>query len=233
MSTYPIILNRLEEQLVVVVGGGAIAEEKVLSLLDAGAERITVISPRLTHALARLAAEARIRWEKRPYRRGDVGNAFMCIAAADDPAINRAVAEEAREARVLVNVVDDPAYCDFYATSVVRRGGFTISIGTDGQMPALAARLRAQLDRGFGPEYAALIDLMRELRPTMRRRFPDAQERRRAWRALAHARLIPLIRSGASRETVWERIESILQEQAEKTTPSRPARDNGREVYKT
>ena len=233
MSAYPIILSNLESQLVVVIGGGAIAEAKVLSLLDAGAGHVRVISPRLTDALAQLAAEARINWEPRAYRPGDVSEAFMCIAAADDPAINRAVANEARRARVLVNVVDDPAYCDFYAASVIRRGGFTLSIGTDGQMPALAARLRAQLSRGFGPEYAVLIEIMRELRPTMRERFPDAKKRRRAWRALAEAKLIPLIRAGASREAVWERIESILQEQTGERSRSPAAHDNSREVYRT
>ena len=210
MSAYPIILNNLEAQRVLVVGGGAIATEKVIALLDAGAGNVMVVSPQLTHALAELAAENRITWRARPYRPEDMEDAFLCIAATQVPSVNRAVARDARKARVLINVVDDPDHCDFFSVSVIRRQGFTISIGTDGQMPALAARLREQLSRGFGPEYGELIEIMRELRPTMPERFPDPNHRRRAWRALAQAPLIPALRRGVSKQAIWRRIEQCL-----------------------
>ncbi|RME82668.1 MAG: bifunctional precorrin-2 dehydrogenase/sirohydrochlorin ferrochelatase [Caldilineae bacterium] len=210
MSTFPVVLNNLEQQRVIVVGGGAVAEEKVQSLLEGGAGSLAIISPELTPVLRRMAAAGRVEWIAREYRPGDLRGAFLCIAATDDSAINHAVAAEAKRERVLINVVDDPAYCDFYATSVVRRGGFTISIGTDGQMPALAAHLRRRLARGFGPEYGVLIHLARQLRPTMSRRFPDPAQRRRAWQALAESNLIPLIRRGASDEQLWEHIERTL-----------------------
>ncbi len=212
MSTYPIILNRLEEQRVLVIGGGAVAEEKVFALLDAGAGHVTVVSPQVTRALANWAAEHRIIWYARTYQPEDLEEAFLCIAATNSPSINRTVATDARKARVLVNVVDDPRYCDFYTTSVIRRQGFTISIGTDGQMPALAARLRQQLSRGFGPEYGELIEIMRELRPTMAKRFPHTSDRRRVWRALAQAPLIPALRQGADKQDIWQRIEQCMSE---------------------
>lgn len=212
MSNYPIILNNLEVQPVVVVGGGGIAEDKVRTLLEAGAGHVTVISPELTPLLAQWAAEGRIRWVDRAYQTGDVTAAFLCIAATSSAEINHLVADEARRARVLVNAVDDPPYCDFYAASVIRHGEFTVSIGTGGQMPALAARLRQKLSRGFGPEYGQLLLLMRRLRPTMPARFPQFEERKQAWYALADAPLIPLLRSGASETEVWQRIEQVLQD---------------------
>lgn len=204
MSTYPIVLNNLECQAVVVVGGGQVAEDKVMGLLEAGARQLTVISPELTDRLARLAAAGRIVWLQRAFQPGDLTGhpPFLVIAATDDPQVNRAVAEEARRQRVLVNVVDDPASCDFYAVSVVRQGGLTISIGTDGQMPALAVRLRQRLGRGFGPEYGRLIELARELRPEIARRFPDPARRRRVWHALADAPLIAMLRRGEPDDVV-------------------------------
>lgn len=220
MSNYPIILNNLETQPVVVVGGGAIAEDKVRTLLEAGAGRVTVISPDLTPALSQWAAGGEITWFARGYQSGDVSAVFLCIAATDSPTINHLVAEEARRTRALVNTVDDPPFCDFYAASVIRQGDFTISIGTGGQMPALAARLRQKLSRGFGPEYGQLIQLMRRLRPSMSLRFPQFEERKQAWYALADAPLIPLLRRGAGEEEIWQRIEQVLQE----FERSRPAR---------
>lgn len=214
MSTYPIILNNLEAQPVLVVGGGKIAEDKVLQLLDAGAGNVTVLSPKLGSELVRLFAEDRIRWVARAYEPGDLSSdpPFLAIAATDDPAVNRIVADEARRARVLVNAVDDPPNCDFYAVSVVRQGSLTIGIGTDGQMPALAARLRAKFERGFGPEYARLIDIAREMRPELVHRFPDFAARRRVWYALADAPLIPMLRRGDSDSTVRAYAWSIVEQ---------------------
>lgn len=221
MSTYPIILNNLETQPVLVVGGGKIAEDKVVQLIDAGAGCITVISPKLTGGLIQLFAADRIRWAPRLYRPGDLESdpPFLAIAATDDPAVNRLVADEARRARVLVNAVDDPPNCDFYAVSVVRQGSLTIGIGTDGQMPALAARLRAKFERGFGSEYGRLLEIAREMRPELARRFPDFAQRRRVWYALADAPLIPMLRRGDSEADVrtfaWQVVEQAAGEQVD------------------
>lgn len=218
MSTYPIILNNLETQPVLVVGGGKIAQDKVVQLLEAGAGCVTVLSPALHGELAMLLTQGRIQWTARAFQPGDIAGAppFLAIAATDDPAVNRAVVIEARQARVLANAVDDPPYCDFYAVSVVRQGSLTIGIGTDGQMPALAARLRAKLQRGFGPEYARLIEIARTMRPELARRFPDFETRRRVWYALADAPLIPMLRRGDAEADVrayaWRVVEQAFQD---------------------
>jgi uroporphyrin-III C-methyltransferase/precorrin-2 dehydrogenase/sirohydrochlorin ferrochelatase len=218
VSTYPIILNSLETRPVWVIGGGKIAEEKVVGLLEAGAANVTVISPDLSDRLRGWEAARRIAWRDRAYRPGEIGAGlpFLVIAATSDPLANHQVAEEARLNRVLVNTVDDPPFCDFYAVSVLRQGRLTVSIGTDGQMPALAARLRQRLSRGFGPEYARLLELAAELRPQIARRFPEFDQRRRVWYALADARLIPMLRRGDSDDAVRAAMLQIVDSFAER-----------------
>ena len=214
MSTYPIILNNLETQPVLILGGGKIAEDKLVSLLSAGAGNVTVISPELNEHLTELADAGDINWVKRSFSSGDITERlpFLLIAATDDPAVNHAAVEEARTVRVLAQAVDDIPFCDFYGVSVVRQGGLTIGIGTDGQMPALSARLRQKLSRGIGPEYARLIELARELRPLIAERFPDFSKRRQVWYALVDAPLIPMLRRGESDETVRAAMVRIVDE---------------------
>ena len=214
MSTYPIILNNLETQPVLLLGGGKIAEDKLASLLGAGAGNVTIISPELNEYLTELASAGKIGWIQRPYRLGDIAQRlpFLLIAATDNPAVNHAAVDEARELRVLAQAVDDTPYCDFYGVSVVRQGGLTISIGTDGQMPALSARLRQKLSRGIGPEYGRLIELAREVRPFIAERVPDFSKRREVWYALVDAPLIAMLRRGDSDDAVRAAMFRIVDE---------------------
>lgn len=223
MSTYPIILNNLESQPVLILGGGKIAEDKLASLLGAGAGNVTVISPDLNDSLGELADAGEIDWIQRTYRPGDIAERlpFLLIAATDDPAVNHAAVDEARTVRVLAQAVDDIPYCDFYGVSVVRQGGLTISIGTDGQMPALSARLRQKLSRGIGPEYARLIELAREVRPFIAERFPDFSERRKVWYALVDAPLIAMLRHGDTDDAVRAAMFRIVDEHSLQETEAK------------
>src|SRR5262245_56239187 len=117
---FPIYLN-LTNKRVVVIGGGDVAERKVTSLSGTGAE-IAVISPVLTPHLLSLANSNTISWHKRSYIRGDCAGATLVFSATDDPAISRAVSEEATTASILVNTADQPSLCDFIMPAVVRRG---------------------------------------------------------------------------------------------------------------
>jgi precorrin-2 dehydrogenase/sirohydrochlorin ferrochelatase len=157
MSDYfPAFLD-LRDRPCLVVGGGPVGERKVGDLLRCGA-RVTVVSPRLTPDLATLAAAGRIAHRPRPFRRADVRGAALVIAATGVPAVDAAVAAEARRRRALVNVVDRPAECDFILPSVLRRGGLQIAVSTGGRSPALAREIRKRLERVIGPEYADLVE---------------------------------------------------------------------------
>ena len=144
MSLFPLFL-KLTARPTVVIGAGYLAESKIESLLAAQAH-VKVVAPRVNARIRELADGGEIQLEERPYRSGDVAGAFLAVAATDDPAVNRAVFAEAEAANVLVNAVDDPPFCDFYFPSVVRRGDLLVAISTAGQSPALAQRLRKEIN---------------------------------------------------------------------------------------
>ncbi len=123
---YPAFLN-LEDKKTVVVGGGKVAERKILGLLNAQAE-VTVVSPVITKRLEQEEQKGRIRHICRKYRKGDLKNAFLVIAATDSEDINEKVS---RDAPCLVNVVDTPKFCNFIVPSILQRGPLTIAISTE------------------------------------------------------------------------------------------------------
>jgi precorrin-2 dehydrogenase/sirohydrochlorin ferrochelatase len=163
MSFYPICLD-LEGRPCVVVGGGKVAERKVLGLLSCSAQ-VTVISPEMTEELLRRHAEGRIQWLDREYKHGDLGKAFLVIAATDDEETQKQVYEEAVKGNLLLNIADVPRRCNFILPATVRRGDLTISISTSGKSPALARKLRMELEKRYGPEYGVLVNILGGIRP--------------------------------------------------------------------
>jgi len=192
MTYYPICL-RVAGRPCVVVGGGKVAEQKVASLLKAGA-RVTLVSPELTPRLTALVAERRIAHHRRPYRSGDLQGAFLAYAATDSEALHAQIADDARAAGVLVNVVDRPALCDFIMPAVVERGDLVIATSTGGASPALAKRIRHALEDTFGPEYDVALQLLRRVRARLRGTIPDAAERQRICTALIDSPLLDYLR---------------------------------------
>jgi len=145
MSLFPIFL-KLTGRPCTVIGGGNLAESKIESLLTANA-RVTVIAPRANARITSLAGAGEITVHTREYAHGDLAGQFLAVAATDNPAVNRAVFAEAESSGVLINAVDDPPFCDFYFPSVVRRGDLQIAISTAGASPALAQRLRKEINK--------------------------------------------------------------------------------------
>jgi precorrin-2 dehydrogenase/sirohydrochlorin ferrochelatase len=186
MPLYPVFL-KLEGRKVLVVGGGLIAEQKIEAVLRSATD-VTVLSPRVTGRISQWAAQGRLRHVAREYRAGMAQGYFLVIAATDSEQVNRAVYEEAREAGALSNAVDDPGYCDFYAPAVVSRGDFQIAISTGGHSPALAQSVRQELEREFGPEYAAWTAWLGRMRQAMRNALPRTQRRKEMLRLLALCR---------------------------------------------
>ena len=144
MSLFPIFL-KLAARPCVVIGAGHIAESKIESLLQAEAH-VTVIAPEALPRVQQWAEAGEIVWTQREYAPGDLAGAFLVVAATATPAVNRAVFAEANAADILCNAVDDPPFCDFYFPSVVQRGELQIAISTAGESPALAQRLRKEIN---------------------------------------------------------------------------------------
>jgi precorrin-2 dehydrogenase/sirohydrochlorin ferrochelatase len=144
MDLFPIFL-KIAARPCVVVGAGNLAEAKIDSLLAAHA-KVTVIAPEARPRVADMSAAGEIEWLKREYAAGDLMAQFLVVAATDNPVVNRAIFQEATEKNILCNAVDDPPFCDFYFPSVVRRGDLQIAISTSGASPALAQRLRKEIN---------------------------------------------------------------------------------------
>jgi uroporphyrin-III C-methyltransferase / precorrin-2 dehydrogenase / sirohydrochlorin ferrochelatase len=154
MTLFPIFV-KLEGRPVLLVGAGAVGESKVSGLLSAGAS-VTVVAPTATRVVADLAAEGKLEWHQREFQPGDLHGKTLVVAAVPQD-VARAIYGHARRLGVLCNSVDDIEHCDFYYPAVVTRGDLQIAISTGGHSPALAQRLRIQLEQQFGPEYAEWI----------------------------------------------------------------------------
>jgi precorrin-2 dehydrogenase len=178
VALFPMFL-KLAGRRCLVVGGGRIAESKIESLLTSEA-KIHVVAPRSTQAIQQWAREERISWEAREFEPPDLEQVWLVITATDSETVNQFVFNEACARGVLCNSVDDPQRCDFYCPAIVRRGPLQIAISTGGNSPALAQRLRRELEEQFGPEYAGWVRSLGEARASL---FAQAlsPHQRRSW----------------------------------------------------
>jgi precorrin-2 dehydrogenase/sirohydrochlorin ferrochelatase len=204
---FPVFLN-LKGKLCVVVGGGRVGERKVRSLLKAGA-LVKVIGPELTPSLFRLRKKRKITHFSRSYHRGDLGGAFLVIAATDDRTTNERVFRQARERRVLVNVVDDPAHSSFIVPSIVEKKDLIVAISTSGRSPAMARVLRQKLEKEIGPEYNLLLKFLEILRKKILRLGWGQKENQKIFRALVKEDLLSLIKEKKFPE-LNRRLKTIL-----------------------
>ena len=176
MSLLPVFL-KLDNRPGLLVGAGAVALEKIGTLLPTGL-RLRVVAPEACAEVRALAAEDKLEWVARPFAPGDLDGQFLVIAATDVPEVNATVHREAAERGIWSNSVDDIPNCDFFFGSVVSRGDLQIAISTAGESPALAQRLRReiheQLPADLGPWLAELGKLRREVLAT----HPRGEERR-------------------------------------------------------
>jgi len=204
---YPITID-LENAECLVVGGGAVAERKVQTLLSCGA-RVTLVSPEVTPRLAEMARKGEVTFKKRRYMKGDCSGMWTVIVATDSDETNRDVAREAREERCLVNVVDQPLLSNFIVPATLRRGDLQISISTNGKSPALARRIRERLEGEFGPEYAQFLDLVDEVRKRALAAIPDPEKRREIFYRIVDSDLLQLLKEGKTHEA-QKRLEELV-----------------------
>jgi siroheme synthase-like protein len=189
---------KLSGRRCVVVGGGEIGLEKVEGLLACDAD-VELIAPDAEPALRELAAEGSIRWERREYGgAADLEGVFMVIAATDDTDVNIAVYDDAERRAMLVNVVDVPPLCNFILPAIVRTGPLAIAISTAGASPALAKRIKREVEAPFGEPYARLAVLLNEVRGWAKGTLPTYQDRKEFFEGIVNGTPDPveLLRSG-------------------------------------
>jgi precorrin-2 dehydrogenase/sirohydrochlorin ferrochelatase len=177
VKLFPMFL-KLSGRPCLVVGAGSIAESKIASLLEAGG-RVRVVAPESTPQVRAWAQSNEIQWHQRPFEPRDLEGIFLVVAATSSTELHERIFEEATRRGVLCNIVDVPALCDFYYPAVVQRGALQIAISTAGQSPALAQRLRKQLEEQFGPEYEEWLAQLGKARDKLQSASFDPEERKR------------------------------------------------------
>ena len=189
------------------------ATQKLRDFLECGAE-VTLVSPEISPEIRKAASDGPVRLLERRYERGDAHGAFLVAVATNDAAANSAIYEEASAAGQLVNVCDDPAHCNYIFASRIERGPLTVSIFTHGASPALARRVRRELEAWLGPEYSELAELLAELRPqVMALEGLTQPDRQRIFERVVYSEALLLIREGHAAEA-RELAERIVRERA-------------------
>jgi precorrin-2 dehydrogenase/sirohydrochlorin ferrochelatase len=199
---YPVELV-VEGRRCLVVGGGRVATVKARGLLECGAPVhvvATVVGPEVR-------ALPGVTWDERPYRAGDVEGYWLVITATDDPEVNRAVHDDAVARRIWVNSADDPANCAFILPARMHRGDLSVAISTGGRSPAFATWMRRRLESEIGPEFADLLDIVAEVRTSIREagRSTEGLD----WQSALDSGMLELVREGRLAEAK-ERLQACL-----------------------
>lgn len=159
---YPVNLDIKDKQCL-VVGGGGVASRKAKTLMECEAI-VTVVSPEFTQVLKDLEQNSDITLFQRPYQTSDLENKFLVIGATNDETLNRQINADAEQRNMLCNIADVPDICNFILPAIIRRGDLCLAISTSGKSPAFAKKLRKDLEKTFGDEYALFLTLMGEIR---------------------------------------------------------------------
>ena len=180
---FPMFL-KLEGRPCLVVGAGTVAESKIASLIEADAQ-VIVVAPDATPAVRAWAQSNRVEWRQRGFQPGDLDGMFMVVAATSSTELHKKIFREATQRGVLCNIVDVPELCDFYYPAVVQRGALQVAVSTSGKSPALAQRLRMEIEEQFGPEYEAWLEYLGEARDKLQSQKLHPEERKRLLHELA------------------------------------------------
>ncbi len=181
-SLLPIFI-KLDGSPCLVIGGGTVAEQKIEQLLIAQTH-ITVIAPKLSVPIRKLASENRITIRNRPFRKGDSKGFALIFGTTDAPNINRKIYNEACHKNIPVNIADVPELCSFYLSSVHRDGDLCIAVSTNGKSPTLGKIIRNRIKDQFGPEYTKLLKKLGESRPSVFETASDYETRKKLFEAI-------------------------------------------------
>ena len=189
---YPLFLN-LANQKCLVVGGGTVAERKILTLLDYGTQ-VKVVACEATPNLSKLVKNGRLNFRQGTYQPADLTGVILVIAATNQKEINRQVAKDCFKNNILVNVVDDPEYSNFFVPAVVKRGFLQIAVSTTGKSPLLAKKIREELEIQYGPVFGWLASFLGEVRQKAINEVTDPEQRQTILTRLVDQKLLQLVR---------------------------------------
>ena len=193
MKFYPTNLN-IENKKCYVVGGGKIALEKILGLLEANAQ-VEVIAPKVCAEIEELFAQGKINLIRAEYSAEKISDGVILIAATNDFELNRKILADGRAKNFLVNIVDD-LVSDFTVPARIRRGEFLLAISTGGKSPGFSRFVRQMLEKDFDENFAAGLKIISEYRQVAKKFFPTFEERIKFWRETLTPEVWQLLKSG-------------------------------------
>jgi precorrin-2 dehydrogenase/sirohydrochlorin ferrochelatase len=195
MRYYPIFVN-LENKRCLVVGAGEVGKRKIQSLLDSGAGHVTIIDTRDADLeMASILAQPNVLFQCREFMDIDLDGVFLVIACTSSEEANWRISNLCAERGILCNIVDQPEKCSFIVPATVKRGDLTVAISTAGQSPAMAKRIRKDLQESFGDEYAHLLTVMGRIRPLMLGLGLETNDNTAVFRRLVNSDLLASIKS--------------------------------------
>lgn len=198
-----------------MTGEGYEIAGKVRSLVDANAQ-VTYVNARAEPEIEQLAAGGLVTWHRRGFETADLDGCFLVIADLED---NSNVFSLCEERGILCNSVDDPEHCRFSFGSIHRRGDLTIAISTNGWAPAIAVRLKEKFQREIGPEFEALLVMLKEVRPEITSRIADFNARKALWYRIVDSELLTLLGEGHDKEA-RQALRSMIEDAVNNTSGS-------------
>lgn len=191
MKFYPVNLD-IHNRHCLVVGGGAVGTRKVSTLVQCGAH-VTVVSLEYTAELRKLSQAGTIQIRQRAYRASDLAGMFLVIGATSDQTLNQTISQDAEKKNMLCNIADVPQACNFILPAIIRRGDLIIAVSTSGNSPAFAKKLRRELEKQFGEEYATLLKLMGAIRKKLLAEAHEPEAHKHLFEQLLDGGLLEMI----------------------------------------
>ena len=203
MRYYPVNLD-IRNRKCLVVGGGEVGTRKVITLLECGAF-VTVVSINTSEKLLKLAESGIIELKRRPYAEADLDSIFLVICATDNEDLNLQVSRDAGKYNMLCNIADRPEACNFILPALVKRGDLVIAVSTSGKSPAFAKKIRKDLEKQYGNEYADFLKLMGAIRKKLLSKKHEPEAHKPLFEKLINKDFVQLIKNNDA-----DKIDSLL-----------------------
>ncbi|MCX7988072.1 MAG: hypothetical protein N2647_01330 [Thermodesulfovibrio sp.] len=207
---FPIFID-IKGKKCVVIGGGAVAERKIKTLLKYGAY-ITVISPNITDNIKKLVEKDKIEYIRKNYSKSDIKNAFLVIAATSDSRINTQIL---KDAKFLVNSVEKKETViktnniEFIVPAIFEKGNLKIAVSTE--YPALSRIIKEELKHTYGKEFALYLKFLKKLRKEIKEKIEDSKKRQKLFKKIASKKIVSILRQYGFKRAK-EEIDRIINE---------------------
>lgn len=213
MRYYPIFVN-LKNKDCLVVGAGEVGKRKSLSLLEAGAKSVLIIDTNAAvSGLKSILDMENVQFESREFKESDLDGKFIVMACTSNQQVNSWISQLCEDREILCNIADQPEKSSFIVPATFKRGDLTIAMSTAGKSPALARRIRRELQEKFGDEYAQMLTLMGRIRPLLLELGMDTQDNTTVFRELVNSNLLQALGDhdlDAAREILEESLPQSL-----------------------